>query len=32
MGGGIAPARAVADPLVTRGFVLIGGEKPFVLV
>lgn len=32
MGGGIAPARAVADPLAARGFVLIGGEKPFVLV
>lgn len=32
MGGGITPARAVADPLAARGFVLIGGEKPFVLV
>ena len=32
MGGGIAPAREVADPLFAKGFVLLGAEKPFVLV
>jgi hypothetical protein len=32
MGGGIAPAREVADPLYAKGFVLLGGDKPFVLV
>lgn len=32
MGGGIAPAREVADPLFAKGFVLTGSEKPFVVV
>jgi hypothetical protein len=32
MGGGIAPAREVADPLFAKGFVLMGAEKPFVLI
>jgi len=32
MGGGIAPAREVADPLYAKGFVLLGGDKPFVLI
>jgi hypothetical protein len=32
MGGGIAPAREVADPLYAKGFILLGAEKPFVLV
>ncbi len=32
MGGGIAPGREVADPLYAKGFVLLGGDKPLVLV
>src|SRR3954467_10768975 len=32
MGGGIAPAREVADPLFAKGFVLSGAEKPFVVI
>ena len=32
MGGGIAPARVVEDPLFAKGFMLTGGEKPLVLV
>lgn len=32
MGGGIAPAREVADPLYAKGFVLTGAEKAFVVV
>ena len=32
MGGGIAPARRIADPLFARGFVLSDGGKPFVVV
>ncbi len=32
MGGGISPAKSVADPLLAKGFVLIGGEKPLVVV
>jgi hypothetical protein len=32
MGGGIAPAKAVADPLYAKGFVLLGGDQPWVLV
>lgn len=32
MGGGIAPAQTVADPLYAKGFVLTGGDRPFVLV
>ena len=32
MGGGIAPAREVADPLYAKGFVLLGMDKPLVLV
>ncbi len=32
MGGGISPAKSVADPLFAKGFVLTGAEKPFVLV
>jgi hypothetical protein len=31
MGGGIAPAREVLDPLSARGFVLLGDGKPVVL-
>jgi hypothetical protein len=31
MGGGIAPAREVLDPLFARGFVLLGAGKPVVL-
>jgi len=31
MGGGIAPAAKVMDPLEARGFVLVGGEKPVVV-
>lgn len=31
MGGGIAPARTVVDPLLLRGVVLTGGEAPVVL-
>lgn len=32
MGGGISPAKEVADPLLAKGFVLSGGDKPFVMV
>ena len=32
MGGGISPARAVADPLFAKGFVLTGAAKPFVVI
>ena len=32
MGGGIAPVREVADPLFAKGFVLTGGDRPWVLV
>jgi hypothetical protein len=31
MGGGIAPAREIIDPLSARGFVLSGGAEPVVL-
>src|SRR4051812_28256116 len=31
IGGGISPAKGVADPLFAKGFVLIGGDKPVVL-
>ncbi len=31
MGGGIAPAKKVEDPLFTHGVVLLGGDKPIVL-
>ena len=32
MGGGIAPAKRIVEPLQARGFVLIGADKPFVVV
>ncbi len=32
MGGGITPVQSVADPLHARGCVLLGGEKPVVIV
>src|SRR5688572_22657165 len=32
MGGGISPAKVVADPLYAQGFVLSGAEKPFVVI
>lgn len=32
MGGGIAPAKEVEDPLYAKGFVLLGGDLPLVLV
>ncbi|MFO0957766.1 MAG: hypothetical protein U0800_09955 [Isosphaeraceae bacterium] len=32
MGGGIAPASRVVDPLMARGFVLLGPDRPIVLV
>lgn len=32
MGGGIAPAREVLDPLLARGVVLLGGDQPVVIV
>ncbi len=32
MGGGIAPAKRVVEPLQAKGFVLIGADKPFVVV
>lgn len=32
MGGGIAPAREIADPLFAKGFVLTGADKPFVVI
>jgi hypothetical protein len=31
MGGGIAPARRIGDPLFARGFVLLGAGRPIVL-
>src|SRR5690242_17052196 len=31
MGGGIAPAARIEDPLFTHGFVLMGGNKPIVV-
>jgi hypothetical protein len=31
MGGGIAPALRIGDPLSARGFVLLGGDRPIVL-
>lgn len=31
MGGGIADAREIIDPLFAKGFVLLGGEKPVVV-
>src|SRR6266545_1579478 len=32
MGGGIAPAKAIDDPLFAHGFVLLGAGEPIVLV
>ena len=32
MGGGIRPAQKVADPLFANGWVLLGGDKPTVMV
>jgi hypothetical protein len=32
MGGGIAPARSIADPLFANGFVLLGAGEPIVVV
>lgn len=32
MGGGISPAKEIADPLYAQGIVLLGGDKPVVLV
>lgn len=32
MGGGIAPAREVVDPLFARGLVLLGADQPLVVV
>ena len=32
MGGGILPAQQIVDPLEARGVVLIGGDKPLVLL
>ncbi|MEO6740737.1 MAG: hypothetical protein ABIP20_10820 [Chthoniobacteraceae bacterium] len=32
MGGGISPAKSVADPLFAKGFVLTGAEKPFIVI
>jgi hypothetical protein len=32
MGGGIAPAKTIVDPLFARGFVLLGAGKPIILV
>src|SRR5947209_1004200 len=31
MGGGVAPAKKIDDPLFTHGFVLRGGGPPFVV-
>src|SRR5579872_1133586 len=31
MGGGIAPARTIVDPLFTHGLILLGADKPIVL-
>src|SRR5262245_60607290 len=32
MGGGIAPAKKIDDPLYARGFVLLGAGQPVVIV
>ncbi|QDV37494.1 hypothetical protein [Tautonia plasticadhaerens] len=32
MGGGIEPAREIVDPLLARGVVLIGADRPIVIV
>lgn len=32
MGGGIQPSQKVADPLFAKGWVLLGGDKPTVMV
>src|SRR5262245_9840370 len=32
MGGGIAPAREIVDPLFAHGFVLLGSDQPIVVV
>jgi len=32
MGGGIEPAKEIVDPLYAKGVVLLGGEKPVVLL
>lgn len=32
MGGGIAPAKSIDDPLLAHGVVLLGADKPIVLV
>ena len=32
MGGGISPVKSVQTPLFAKGFVLVGKEKPFVVV
>src|SRR3569623_62428 len=32
MGGGISPAKEVVDPLLAKGFVLSGADKPVVVV
>jgi hypothetical protein len=32
MGGGIAPVKAIADPLYAHGFVILGDAKPIVVV
>ena len=32
MGGGIEPAREIVDPLLAKGLVLLGPEKPIVIV
>ena len=32
MGGGISPAKEVLDPLLARGVVLLGGDRPIVIV
>src|SRR5690606_4823642 len=31
MGGGVEPAREVLDPLLARGVVLLGGDRPVVI-
>src|SRR5262245_66627496 len=31
MGGGVAPAREIVDPLFAHGFVLLGSDKPIVV-
>ncbi|MGB4257445.1 MAG: hypothetical protein WBL15_07080, partial [Phycisphaerae bacterium] len=32
MGGGVAPAREIVDPLFARGVVLLGPARPLVIV